>query len=83
MWMKNILKRENFFSKGSFGHCGHSGQSIFFNREKDMCVVILTNATRFLNMRSGFKGYNYGKIMKMREEIHNAIYADLTEQGLL
>lgn len=71
------------FSKGSFGHCGHSGQSIFFNREKDMCVVILTNATRFLNMRSGFKGYNYGKIMKMREEIHNAIYADLTEQELL
>ncbi len=67
------------FPKGSFGHCGHTGQSIFFNREKDMCVVILTNATRFLSMRSGFKGYDYGKIMKMREEIHNAIFRDLNQ----
>lgn len=75
------------FPKGSFGHCGHTGQSIFLNREKEMCVVILTNATRFLNKRSGFKGYDYGrdygKICKMREEIHNAVYSDLTEQGLL
>ena len=71
------------FPKGSFGHCGHSGQSIFFNREKDMCVIILTNATRFLNMRSGFNGYNYGEIMKMREEIHNAILQDFVELKLL
>lgn len=70
------------FDKGSFGHCGHTGQSIFFNREKDMCVVILTNATRYLNMRSGFKGYDYGEIMKMRERIHNEIYKDLVEQKL-
>ena len=40
------------------------------------------NATRFLSMRSGFKGYDYGEIMKMREEIHNAIYDDLIEQKL-
>lgn len=65
------------FPKGSFGHCGHSGQSVFFNREKQTCVIILTNATRFLNMRSGFTGYNYGEIMKMREDIHNAIYEDI------
>jgi len=71
------------FPRGSFGHCGHTGQSIFFNREKDMCVVILTNATRFLKRRSGFKGFDYGKICKMREEIHNAIYEDLIEQGML
>ena len=70
------------FTKESFGHCGHTGQCIFFNREKDMCVVILSNATRFLSMRSGFKGYDYGEIMKMREEIHNAIYDDLIEQKL-
>ena len=68
------------FPKGSFGHCGHSGQSIFFNREKDLCVVILTNATRFLNMRSGFKGYDYSEICKMRECIHNEILKDLQEQ---
>lgn len=71
------------FQKGSFGHCGHSGQSIFFNREKDLCVVILTNATRFLNMRSGFKGYDYNEICKMRECIHNEILKDLQEQVLI
>jgi CubicO group peptidase (beta-lactamase class C family) len=71
------------FPKGSFGHCGHAGQSIFFNREKDLCVVILTNATRFLNMRSGFKGYDYNEICKMRECIHNEILMDLQEQGLM
>lgn len=71
------------FPDGSFGHCGHTGQSIFFNREKNMCVVILTNATRFLSMRSGFKGYDYGVIMKMREEIHNEIYRDLRERERL
>ncbi len=67
------------FPKGSFGHCGHTGQSIFFNREKEMCVVILTNATRFLSMRSGFKSHDYKIIMKMREEIHNAIQEDLSD----
>jgi CubicO group peptidase (beta-lactamase class C family) len=71
------------FPKGSFGHCGHAGQSIFFNREKDLCVIILTNATRFANMKSGFKGYDYNVICKMREDIHNAIYSDLTEQNLM
>lgn len=71
------------FPSGSFGHCGHAGQSIFLNREKNMCVVVLTNATRFLNKRSNFCGYDYGKIMQMREEIHNAIYDDLSEQNLL
>ena len=71
------------FPTGSFGHCGHTGQSVFFNREKNMCAVILTNATRFLSMRSGFTGYDYGQIMKMREEIHNEIYRDLRERKLL
>ncbi|MBR6603213.1 MAG: hypothetical protein IKK94_04275 [Clostridia bacterium] len=71
------------FQNGSFGHCGHVGQSIFFNREKDLCVVLLTNATRFLNMRSGFKGYDYNVICKMRECIHNEILNDLKEQSLL
>ena len=71
------------FPKGSFGHCGHAGQSIFFNREKDLCVIILTNATRFANMKSGFKGYDYNVICKMREEIHNTICSDLIEQNLM
>ncbi len=71
------------FPIGSFGHCGHTGTSLFFNREKDLYVIILTNATRFLNIKNNFKGYDYGIIEKMREEIHNEIYKDLDEQGLI
>ena len=56
---------------------------MFFSREKNMYVIILTNATRFLNMKNDFKGYDYGLIEKMREEIHNEIYKDLKGQGLI
>lgn len=69
------------FPTGSFGHCGHTGQSFFINREKNMYVIILTNATRYANLKNGFKGYNYGDIMKMREEIHNAIWCDIEESN--
>lgn len=71
------------FPKGSFGHCGHCGQSIFINREKNMYVTILSNATRYLNMKNNFQGYNYKQVMNMRENIHNEIYNDLIEEGLL
>ena len=54
------------FPVDSFGHCGHTGASIFFSCGKKMYVIILTNATRFLNMKDNFKGYNYGISEKMR-----------------
>ena len=34
-------------------------------------------------MKNDFKGYDYGKIMKMREDIHNAIYEDLKYNNLI
>ena len=71
------------FPIGSFGHCGHTGASMFFNRKEDMYVIILTNATRFQNMKNNFKSYDYGLVKKMREEIHNEIYKDLKWQGLI
>lgn len=71
------------FPVGSFGHCGHTGTSMFFNRRENMYVIILTNATRFLNMKNDFKGYDYRLIEKMREEIHNEVYKDLNENGLM
>lgn len=74
---ENYHQTGKLFSPGSFGHCGHSGQSFFVNREEDLYVIILTNATRFLNIKSGFRGYDYNIICKMREDIHNAIYDDL------
>ena len=71
------------FPKGSFGHCGHCGQSFFISREKNMYVILLTNATRFAAMKNDFKHYDYGITMKMREDVHNAIYKDLTEEEVL
>lgn len=64
------------FPDGSFGHCGHTGTSLFFNRDEDMYVIILTNATRFQNMKNHFKTYDYSIVCKMREELHNAICED-------
>ena len=69
------------FPNGSFGHCGHTGTSMFMNRSEDLYVIILTNATRFLNMRNCFNGYNYEEITKLREEIHNEISKDLGIKG--
>lgn len=71
------------FPIGSCGHCGHTGTSLFFNRKENLYVIILTNATRFANMKNDFKGYDYGVVEKMRENLHNAVYSDLSEQGLL
>ena len=65
------------FPEGSFGHCGHTGCSMYMDRKNDLRVIILSNATRHANMANDFRGYDYGKIEKMREEIHNAIAEDL------
>lgn len=66
------------FPVGSFGHCGHTGCSFFFNREENMYVVILTNATRGLWLKNNCTGYDYGVICKMREDLHNAIKTDFS-----
>ena len=34
-------------------------------------------------MKNDFKGYDYGVVEKMREYLHDAVYSDLSEQGLL
>lgn len=77
---ENYHQTGKLFPTGSFGHCGHTGTSLFFSREKNMYVIILANATRFLNMKNGFTGYDYNLIEKMREEIHNEIYKDLLKE---
>lgn len=74
---ENYKQTGNLFPIGSFGHCGHAGQSFFISREQDMYVIILTNATRHLNMKNNFNGYNYDEIMKLRKDIHNEISIDL------
>ena len=70
------------FPRGSFGHCGHTGTSMFIHRQSGLFVVILTNATRCANIRSGFNGYDYGEVCAMRAKIHNEIRKDLVQQHL-
>ena len=72
---KRYRQTGRLFPYGSFGHCGHTGTSFFFSREKDMYAVILTNATRCLWLKNNFK-YDYDVICKMRENIHNEISED-------
>ncbi len=71
------------FPAGSFGHCGHTGQSIFMNRDLNLRVVLLTNATRGNSAKHNFATYDYGEVMRMRADIHNAICDDLIAEGLL
>ena len=80
---KNFSQTGHLFPIGSCGHTGHTGTSLFFNREENLYVIMLTNATRFANMKNNFNGYDYGTVEKMRENLRNAIYSDLLEQGLL
>lgn len=75
---ENYPQTGKLFSIGSFGHCGHTGQSFFIDRKENLFVIILTNATRFLNMKSNFTGYDYNEICRMRKEIHNEILTDFT-----
>ncbi len=61
----------NLFPEGAIGHCGHTGQSVFVDVNSGLYVIILSDATRHAD--------DYGKVMKMREEIHNAIRKDIGE----
>ena len=65
------------FPTGSFGHCGHTGTSMYLSREQKLHVIILTNATRYSALKYDFRREDYGRVEKMREEIHNAIAEDL------
>ena len=65
------------FSSGSFGHCGHTGQSIFVDNESGLYVIILSDATITVQKKYGRE--NYGEVIAMRTAIHNAIAADLRE----
>lgn len=78
---ENYPQTGDLFPVGSFGHCGHTGQSIFISRELQLYVIILTNATRFSAMKHDYKTEDYEAVMALRKELHNTIKQDLREQG--
>ncbi len=57
------------FPSGSWGHCGHTGQSVFVSRETGMWALLLTNAT--------YHHADYSRVCEMRAEFHNALADDL------
>lgn len=73
---KRYRQTGNLFPKGSFGHCGHTGTSFFFNRKKDIYAIILTNATRCLWLKNNCTE-DYSLVCRMREDIHNKIAEEI------
>ncbi len=58
------------FNVGAFGHCGHTGQSVFMDADSGFFVIILSDMTIKVDDE-------YDRVMQAREKIHNAIKADL------
>ena len=65
------------FPKGSVGHCGHTGQSLFVHPGSGLYAIILTDATATLAKKSPDMSYDYSIVCDMRKQIHNAIAEDL------
>ena len=63
------------FPNGSFGHCGHTGQSIFIDPESKLYVIILSDATRAVKL---YGDGSYETVKQMRADLHAAIKEDLT-----
>lgn len=72
---KRYSQTGGLFSEGSIGHCGHTGQSVFVDKESGLYVIFLSDATLSVIKKFGFD--KYGEVVKMREIVHNAIKKDL------
>ncbi len=57
------------FENGTFGHGGHTGQSVFCDINSGLYAIVLSDATLHSD--------NYEQVKKFREDIHNAIADDL------
>jgi len=58
------------FSAGSFGHTGFTGTSVWFDPERKLCVVLLTNRV--------FPTAENKQIIQIRPLFHNAVVTALT-----
>ena len=75
---ENYKQTGTLFPVGSIGHCGHTGTSLFLNRESGLYVIILSDAT--VSIAKKYGNENYDEVMQMREKLHNAIKNDLFNQ---
>ncbi|MDD6876844.1 MAG: serine hydrolase [Clostridiaceae bacterium] len=85
--MKGAVDLGRLFSKGSFGHCGWTGASVFMNRAKTMYAIALSNTRRCM-VRKYPDSYGIDKsgndmvYMQLRD-VFDAIKTDLDETGLI
>ncbi len=63
------------FPHGSFGHCGHTGQSVFVDPSSGLYVIILSDATLCSMKKHGKTRYE--EVKQMRADMHRAIRQDL------
>lgn len=75
---KRYTQTGMLFNENSFGHCGHTGQSVFFNIKSGLYVIVLSDITVSTIKKYGKE--RYGEVMKFREEIHNEIKKDLVKE---
>ena len=73
----NYKQTGNLFSQGSFGHCGHTGQSVFIDPKSGLYVIVLSDMT--LSTIKKFGVDTYSEVICARENIHNSILKDLGE----
>ena len=65
------------FTKGSFGHCGYTGTSMFFDRKRGIYVVLLTNTARYAYRSNTSHEHVRGMSLAVRSTVHRAIKNDL------
>ena len=63
------------FPTGSFGHCGHTGQSLFIDPQSGLYAIVLSDATNTVKKKYGHSYYE--EVMQMRHDIHAAIKLDI------
>ncbi len=68
---------------GSFGHNGYTGTRFAINRERDIYVILLTNATRFLSRRHKYAGFESCENYHIWQDVFTAAARDLREAGVL
>ena len=61
----------DYFSKGSFGHLGFTGTSLWIDPKEEIIIVFLTNRVHPSREKKG--------IYKIRRKLHNSIMINIKE----
>ena len=80
----NIKNTEKFMQQGlSGGLFGSYALLVYKNGQEKLITSPDVNEETYLNTKNDFRSYDYNNVIKMRENIHNAIYSDFIEEGLI